>query len=82
MALSDADYLEQLKLARDALVANLIEDSEAIITLTIRGRTKTVADPAAELQRLQDLINVLERKANPSHNRVVSLRRAGYRCCK
>ena len=84
MANSDSAYLEQLKTARDILVANIISDEEVLVQITIRGRTKIVADPVQELMRLQDIIDRLELKVrdrNTPRWRFGSYRRAGYRCC-
>ena len=84
MANSDSAYLEQLKTARDILVANIISDEEVLVQITIRGRTKIVANPVQELKRLQDIIDILEKKVldrSTPRWRFGSFRRAGYRCC-
>lgn len=65
MAKSDSDYLESLKLARDAITAAM-EDGQTTIEYQIAGRKKVTANPAQTLKTLIELIEIYERKTNRS----------------
>ncbi|HWB13333.1 MAG TPA: hypothetical protein VG826_29175 [Pirellulales bacterium] len=83
MSRSDADTLEQLKLARDAIIAGMI-DGRLTVEYQLAGEMHTVEPSTQALNRLEALINTYTRKANQDSKspiRVASLSRAGLRGC-
>lgn len=82
MARSNADHLEALKTARDAIVDG-IAAGRLTIEYQIRGRTHVTADPVNALKNLEASIQMYESKAardNRQVFRVAALRRPRGRC--
>lgn len=81
MASSDADALNNLKTARDAILA-AIAGGSLTVSYSFGNETVTVEASTAALERIENLIGVYTRKATRSARspfRVVSLRRASAR---
>ena len=62
MALSDADNLEALKTARDAIVAGIAAGRLTVMYM-IRGRQHQAEASTEALNRIEELIQLYERKA-------------------
>lgn len=76
MARSDAEHLEALKTARDAVVDGLAA-GESTVSYTIRGRVHEVEPSSKLLNELEKSIEIYERKvARPSRHRLAKLKRA------
>ncbi len=63
MSLSDADHLEALRTARDA-IATAIAGGQLTLSYTVRGRTHDVANPVQALEQIETSIALYERKVN------------------
>jgi hypothetical protein len=66
LARSDADHLEALKTARDA-IADGIASGRLTVMYMIRGRQHQVEATTDALRRLEDSIAIYERKAARSN---------------
>lgn len=62
LAASDAGFLEELKTARDAIVA-AIAGGRTTVDYMIRGRRHVNEAPTEALLRIEELIDIYERKA-------------------
>jgi hypothetical protein len=71
LARSDADHLEALKTARDA-IADGIAAGRLTVDYMIRGRRTTTEASTDALQRIEEQILIYERKARPRHAQHVS----------
>jgi hypothetical protein len=83
LALSDSDHLEALKTARDAIVAGIAE-GRLTVDYMIRGRRHTVEASTDALLRIEQSIEIYERKAargSRSTFRLASLQRPRGRGC-
>jgi hypothetical protein len=79
MANSDADHLEALKTARDAIVAGM-QAGRLTITYQIGGRLHTVSDPVMALRNLEQMISqyqLMADRGNRSPFRPARISRAG-----
>lgn len=65
MALTDAAYLEQVKLARDVVMAGIVDGSR-VVTYSIRGREVTREPTNDLLKALREEIEFYERRASRS----------------
>jgi hypothetical protein len=77
VALSDADHLEALKTARDAIVLGIAE-GRLTVDYMLRGKRHTVEASTEALLRLEQSISIYERKAARSGRgtfRLASLQR-------
>jgi hypothetical protein len=74
LALSDADNLEALKTARDAIVAGIAEGRLTVMYM-IRGRQHQTEASTDALRRLEDVIQIYERKAARATNKTFRLAR-------
>jgi hypothetical protein len=74
LALSDADNLEALKTARDAIVAGIAAGRLTVMYM-IRGRQHQTEASTDALRRLEDLIQTYERKASRATNKTFRLAR-------
>lgn len=74
MALSDADHLEALKTARDAIVAGIAAGRLTVMYM-IRGRQHQVEASTDALKRLEESIQIYERKAARSNRSTFRLAR-------
>lgn len=54
-SLSDSAVLEQLKLARDALIAGIV-NGQSIVEYQVMNQRKRVSDPIAALKEVQEQI--------------------------
>lgn len=78
MARSNAEHLEALKTARDAIVDGMAE-GRLTIEYQIRGRVHRTSDPGATLKSLDALIEAASRRAardSRSTYRVATIQRA------
>jgi hypothetical protein len=78
LAASDSDHLEALKTARDAIVAG-IAAGRLTVDYMIRGRRHTVEASTEALLRIEESIEIYERKASRAARRtfrLASLQRA------
>lgn len=64
MALSNSALLEELKTARDVIVAGLAAGGESLISYTIRGRVVQVMPSISVLEKLETMIKTYEGKSN------------------
>lgn len=83
MARSDAEHLEALKTARDA-IADGIAQGRLTVDYTIRGRRHTTEASTEALKRLEDSIEIYEAKAARGSRKVfrlASLQRPRGRDC-
>lgn len=83
MANSDASHLEALKTARDAIVAG-IAAGRLTVDYMVRGRRHTVEASTQALLRIEESIEIYERKAARSTRstfRLASLQRPRGRDC-
>lgn len=63
MSLSDAAHLEQVRLARDAVIAGLADGSR-VVTYTIHGREVTREPTNDLLKALREEVEYYERRIN------------------
>ncbi len=63
MSDSNAAYLEALKTARDAIVAG-IAAGRLTVTYKIRNREHTTSDPVLALKRIDESIDIIEKKVS------------------
>ena len=61
MANPDSTVVSEIKTARDAVISAIAE-GRLTVSYTIRGRTHASADPTATLLRLEELLDIYERK--------------------
>lgn len=64
MAQTDAEVLEQYKLARDAILATLAAGTQEVIELEIRNRRVRYIPTQANLKAIEELIKYYERKTS------------------
>jgi hypothetical protein len=74
LALSDADNLEALKTARDAIVAGIAAGRLTVMYM-IRGRQHQTEASTDALRRIEELIQTYERKAARATNKTFRLAR-------
>jgi hypothetical protein len=72
LSLSDADHLEALKTARDAIVAGIAAGRLTVMYM-IRGRQHQTEASTDALRRLEESILIYERKLARSSNRTFRL---------
>ena len=63
MANSDAATLTELKTARDKIITAIATHAGGVVMITVRGRTKQLADPGRTLAEIEKLIRRYELKA-------------------